>query len=89
MKAMLLGTDVKAWWSLFYPSRIAQIAASFFAELQLLEILSQFVMQEFRKVAKQYPSIKAEEMIVDNTCMQLTGTIHLPCHDSTLIHLTK
>ena len=30
-------------------------------------------MQEFREVAKQYPSIKSEEMIVDNTCMQLTG----------------
>lgn len=30
-------------------------------------------LQEFREVAKQYPSIKAEEMIVDNTCMQLTG----------------
>lgn len=30
-------------------------------------------MQEFREVAKLYPSIKAEEMIVDNTCMQLTG----------------
>ena len=24
-------------------------------------------------MAKQYPTIKAEEMIVDNTCMQLTG----------------
>ena len=24
-------------------------------------------------MAKLYPSIKAEEMIVDNTCMQLTG----------------
>ena len=24
-------------------------------------------------MARRYPSIKAEEMIVDNTCMQLTG----------------
>ena len=30
-------------------------------------------MQEFRDVAKRYPSIKSEEMIVDNTCMQLVG----------------
>ncbi len=30
-------------------------------------------MQEFREVAKKYPSIKAEEMIVDNTCMQLAS----------------
>jgi len=30
-------------------------------------------LKEFREVAKQYPSIKSEEMIVDNTCMQLTG----------------
>ncbi len=29
--------------------------------------------QEFRDVAKHYPMIKAEEMIVDNTCMQLAG----------------
>ena len=34
-------------------------------------------LQEFREVAKQYPSIKAEEMIVDNTCMQLTGRLNL------------
>jgi len=30
-------------------------------------------LKEFRAVAKRYPSIKAEEMIVDNTCMQLVG----------------
>lgn len=30
-------------------------------------------LKEFREVAKQYPSIKSEEMIVDNCCMQLTG----------------
>ena len=28
-------------------------------------------MQQFRDVAKLYPTIKAEEMIVDNTCMQV------------------
>ena len=33
-------------------------------------------MQEFREVAKLYPTIKAEEMIVDNTCMQLAGKPH-------------
>jgi len=31
--------------------------------------------QEFRAVAKEYPQIKSEEMIVDNCCMQLTGTL--------------
>ena len=30
-------------------------------------------LQEFREVAKLYPMIQAQEMIVDNTCMQLVG----------------
>ncbi|KAK9810571.1 hypothetical protein WJX73_001461 [Symbiochloris irregularis] len=30
-------------------------------------------LKEFRDVAKRFPTIKAEEMIVDNTCMQLVG----------------
>ena len=30
-------------------------------------------LSEFRKVAAKYPSIKAEEMIVDNTSMQLAS----------------
>jgi hypothetical protein len=32
--------------------------------------------QQFREVAKQYPTIQAEEMIVDNTCMQLVSRPH-------------
>ena len=47
--------------------------------------------QEFREVAKQYPMIQAEEMIVDNTCMQLVSKPHqfdvmvrVTCQGSTL-----
>ena len=31
------------------------------------------MVQEFRKVAQLYPSIKAEEVIIDNCAMQLTS----------------
>lgn len=33
-------------------------------------------MQATREVAQRYPSIKYEEMIVDNTCMQLVSKPH-------------
>ena len=40
---------------------------------QFRSLTAERFSQEFREVAKQYPMIKAEEMIVDNTCMQLAG----------------
>ncbi|KAK9863502.1 hypothetical protein WJX84_012027 [Apatococcus fuscideae] len=42
----------------------------------IMKLSDGLFLQEFRKVAKQYPQIKAEEMIIDNTCMQL-GARHV------------
>lgn len=39
----------------------------------IMKLSDGLFLQEFRKVAKEYPQIKAEEMIIDNTCMQLVG----------------
>ncbi|KAK9828402.1 hypothetical protein WJX81_004570 [Elliptochloris bilobata] len=39
----------------------------------IMKLSDGLFLKEFREVAKQYPMIKAEEMIVDNTCMQLAG----------------
>ena len=43
-------------------------------------------LAEFRKVAAKYPSIKAEEMIVDNTSMQLASN---PAQFDVLVSLRK
>ena len=36
-------------------------------------LLLPFICQECQKVAKDFPTINFNSMIVDNTCMQLTG----------------
>ncbi|EIE23533.1 isocitrate dehydrogenase, NAD-dependent [Coccomyxa subellipsoidea C-169] len=39
----------------------------------IMKLSDGLFLREFNKVAKKYPSIKAEAMIVDNTCMQLVS----------------
>ena len=39
----------------------------------IMKMSDGLILSEFRKVAAKYPSIKAEEMIVDNTSMQLAS----------------
>lgn len=39
----------------------------------IMKLSDGLFLKEFRAVAKQYPTIQAQEMIVDNTCMQLVS----------------
>ncbi|CAL5224794.1 g7538 [Coccomyxa viridis] len=39
----------------------------------IMKLSDGLFLKEFRRVAQKYPSIQAEEMIVDNTCMQLVS----------------
>lgn len=51
----------------------SQAGSTAFQTARSAELCMWGCAQECRKVARRYPSIKYQEMIVDNTCMQLAG----------------